>query len=177
MPSQGVCRDLLAARCLYRLFALPLGREASLDELLDRYCQAIAQTGKTMHSLGVAAACEHCALKAGGSCCFPGVENKYDKVLLLINFLLGYPPPETAEIKGKCLFVGKQGCKLLARHYYCQRFLCDDLKAELGEAAVQHLTETVAQELAIGWEVEQTLRQCLKKVEAPEQPALASPKR
>jgi hypothetical protein len=165
MPRQGV-RDLLAARSLFRRCALPLGHEASWDELLDRYCQAIAQTGKTMHYLGVAAACEQCALKDGGSCCFPGVEKKYDKVLLLINFLLGYPPPETAEIKGKCLFVGKQGCKLLARHYYCQRFLCDDLKTELGEEAIQHLTETVAQELAIGWEVEQTLRQWLKKIEA-----------
>ena len=165
MSRQGVYRDLLAARRLFRLWALPLDHEASLDELLDRYSQTIAQTGKTMHYLGVAAACEHCALKLGGSCCFPGVENKYDKVLLLINFLLGYPAPETAEIKGKCLFVGKQGCKLLARHYYCQRFLCDDLKAALGEEAVQTLTEIVAQELAVGWEVEQALRQWVKKVE------------
>jgi hypothetical protein len=165
MPRQGVYRDLLAARRLFRLFALPLGHEASLDELLDRYGQAIALTGKTMHYLGVGAACEHCALKAGGSCCFPGVENKYDKVLLLINFLLGYPPPERVEIKGKCLFVGKQGCKLLARHYYCQRFLCEDLKVELGEEAVQHLNDIVARELAVGWEVEQALRRWLKKVE------------
>jgi len=164
MPRPGV-RDLLAARRLFRLYALPLGKDASLGEVLDRYCQAIAQTGKTMHYLGVTAACEHCALKAGGSCCFLGVENKYDKVLLLINFLLDYPPPETAEIKGKCLFVGKQGCKLLARHYYCQRFLCDDLKAKLGEEAIQHLTETVAQELVVGWEVEQALRKWLKKIE------------
>jgi len=37
--------------------------------------------------------------------------------------------------------------------------------AELGEEAVQHLKDTVAQELAIGWEVEQALRQWLKKIE------------
>jgi hypothetical protein len=164
MPRQYF-RDLLAARRLFRLYALPLGHEVPLHELLDLYGQSIAQTGKTMHYLGVAAACGHCALKAGGSCCFPGVEHKYDEVLLLINFLLGYPPPETAEIKDKCLFVGKPGCKLLARHYYCQRFLCDDLKAELGPEAVQHLNEIMAQELAVGWEVEQTLRQWLKKAE------------
>ena len=165
MPRPGVSRDLLAARRLFQLWAVRLGHAASLDELLDRYGQTIAQTGQTMHDLGVAAACGHCARKGGESCCFPGVENNYDQVLLLINFLLGYPPPETAEIKGKCLFVGKQGCKLLARHYYCQRFLCDDLKAEIGEEAIQHLNGTVAQELAVGWEVEQALRQWLKKVE------------
>ncbi len=165
MPRQGVYPDLLAAQRLFRLYALPFSHEALLVELLDHYGQTIAQTGKLMHYLRVAAACEYCALKGGGSCCFPGVENKYDDVLLLINFLLGYPPPETAEIKGKCLFVGKQGCKLFARHYYCQRFLCGDLKAELGEEAVQLLKETVAQELAVGWEVEQALRQWLKKVE------------
>jgi hypothetical protein len=163
MPGQAV-RDLLAARLLFRRCAVPMGHKASWDESLDRYRQAIAQTGKTMQYLGIAAACEHCARQGDGSCCFSGVENKYDKVLLLINFLLGYPPPETAEIKGKCLFLGKQGCKLLARHYYCQRFLCEDLKADLGKEAVQHLNETVAQELAFGWEVEQTLRQWLKKV-------------
>ena len=80
MARQAV-RDLLAARRLFRLCALPMGHKASWDESLDRYRQAIAQTGKTMHYLGVAAACEHCALKAGGSCCFSGVENKYDKAL------------------------------------------------------------------------------------------------
>lgn len=165
MPRQGV-RDRSAARRLFQLFASASGQEGSVNELLDRYRQAIAQTGKAMHSLGVAAACEDCALKGGGSCCFPGVEHKYDEILLLINFLLGHPPPETAEVEGKCLFVGRQGCKLSARHYYCQRFLCDDLQAALGEAAVRHLTETVARELAVGWEVEQALRQWVKKVEA-----------
>jgi hypothetical protein len=165
MPRQDVYRDLSAAQRLFRLYALPLGREASLVKLLDCYGQTIAQTGKKMRYLRVAAACEDCALKGDGSCCFPGVEHNYDNILLLINLLLGYPPPEKAEIKGKCLFVGKQGCKLLARHYYCQRFLCGDLMAELGEEAVQHLKDTVAQELAIGWEVEQALRQWLKKIE------------
>lgn len=164
MSRQGV-RDLSVARSLFRLNAFALVHEAPLAELLERYRQAIAQTGKMMHYLGVAAACEHCALKGGGSCCFPGVENNYDKVLLLINFLLGYPPPETLEIKEKCLFLGKQGCKLLARHYYCQRFLCDELKAELSEESLQHLNDTVAHELAVGWEVEQAMRQWLKKVE------------
>ncbi len=165
MPRQGVYRDLSAARRLFWLWALSSAHETPMDELLDRYGQAIAQTGKTMQHLGVTAACAHCALRGGESCCFAGVEQKYDKVLLLINFLLGYPPPEKGLIKGKCLFVGDQGCRLSARHYYCQRFLCDHLKAELGEEAVHHLNETVAQELAVGWEVEQTLRQWLKKVE------------
>jgi hypothetical protein len=163
MSGQAV-RDLLAARRLFGLCAVPMGKIASWREVLDRYGQAIAHTGTTMHHLGVAAACGHCALQGHGSCCFAGVENNYDSVLLLINLLVGYPPPEKAEIRGKCLFVGKQGCKLLARHYYCQRFLCDDLKADLGKEAVQHLNDTVAQELAIGLEVEQNLRQWLKKV-------------
>ncbi len=165
MPRQGV-RESVAARRLFGRFATALGHEATFAELLGRYGQTIAQTGKLMQCLGVATACEHCALIAGGSCCFPGVENNYGTILLLVNFLLGHPPPETAEIQGQCLFVGKQGCKLLARHYYCQRFLCDDLKAKMGAEAVQRLTATVALELAVGWEVEETLRQWLKSAEA-----------
>ena len=159
MTGRGIYLYLLEARRLFRLWAPQLGQETWLGELLDRYRQTIGQTGEMMDHLGVTAACGHCALKGAGSCCFPGVENNYDQVLLLINFLLGYPPPETGEIKGKCLFVGKTGCKLLARHYYCQRFLCEELKAELGEAAVQRLNEIVMQEIVVGWEVERALRE------------------
>ncbi len=162
MTKRGKYRDLAAAQRLFRLYASQLRQEAWFGELVDRYREAIDQTGKMMHNLGVVAGCKHCALIGAGSCCFSGVENNYDVVLLLINFLLGHPPPETGEIKGKCLFVGKAGCKLLARHYYCQCFLCDDLKTALGKAAVQCLNETVAQEIAAGWEVEQILRQWLR---------------
>ncbi len=159
MTKRIIYRTLSGAQRLFHLYAPQLGQEAWLGEFWDRYRQSIDQTGMMMYHLGVAAACGHCALKGAGSCCFPGVENNYDEMLLFINSLLGYPPPEIGEVKGKCLFVGKTGCKLLARHYYCQRFLCDDLKAELGEAAVHRLNETVAQELAVGWEVEQVIRQ------------------
>ena len=164
MTSRGMHQDLKAAQRLFLLYAPRLRQEAWLDELLDRYRHAIGQTGEMMNHLGVVAACGQCALKGAGSCCFLGVENNYGTVLLLINIILGYPPPEIGEIKGKCLFVGKHGCKLLARHYYCQRFLCNDLKTALGEAAGQRLTETVAQELVVGWEMEQAISQWLRQV-------------
>jgi hypothetical protein len=156
--NQGVRRNLREAQRLLRLYAFKLDKEAWSSLLLYRYRQAIGQTNEMMEKLGVAGACGGCAQKGAGSCCFLGVENKYDEMLLLINALLGHPPPKTREIEGKCLFVGKTGCKLLARHYYCQHFLCDELKLQIGEAAVRRLNETVAQELAVGWEVEQTLR-------------------
>jgi hypothetical protein len=162
MTKRGKYHELLAAQRIFRLCGSQLRQESWFGGVIDRYREAIDQTGKMMYKLGVAAACERCAQKGAGSCCFSGVENNYNVVLLLINFLLGHPPPETGEIKGKCLFVGKGGCKLLARHYYCQCFLCNDLKAELGGAAAQCLNQTVAQEIAVGWEVEETLRQWLR---------------
>lgn len=162
MARQGKDRDLVEARRLFGLCREQLHGAAWFAGLCSRYREAIGQTGEMMQNLGVAAACGHCAGIGPGSCCFAGVEKNYDVVLLLINLLLGNPPIQAGEIEGKCRFVGQVGCQLLARHYYCQCFLCDDLKTALGGAGVQCLNDTVARELAVGWELEQALQLWLR---------------
>ncbi len=102
-------------------------------------------------------------MERGASCCFPGVENQYDATLLLANLLLNCSLPRQGLIAGACFFVGPQGCRLLARHYYCQRFLCREVQTLLGPARVEAIQARVATELAAGWELEQALRQRLRQ--------------
>lgn len=153
------------ARGLFLAYGLRVGQDRHLKELFKRYREAIHHTGEAMQRLGVTEACTRCALEGMGSCCFAGVENNYDAVLLFINLFFGCELTESPEIAGKCLFVGKEGCKLVARHYYCLRFFCDELRAALGSAGVGCLNETIGRELGLGLELEHGLRQFWRRLQ------------
>ena len=104
---------------------------------------------------GVLKACSQCAQGPAGSCCFEGVEDWYDPVLLLINLLLDAPLPSQREIPKACFFVGQGGCKLRGRYAFCVNFLCPKLNAgrEDGE-----LLRATGEELLCGWELEKAIR-------------------
>lgn len=159
LPEKSVQRAISQAESLYARCGPAAGQVPQIRALLTRYGAAIAETRALMQRLGITAWCAACALEGFGSCCFSGVENQYDPLLLLVNLLLGCQLPAAQEIPGKCFFVGPYGCKLLARHYYCLRYLCPELLAYLGPSGSQAICAAVGAELSVGWELEQTLRQ------------------
>ncbi len=71
--------------------------------------------------------CSACAQDKAGSCCMQDVEEWYDPILLLINLLMGAKLPNFREIPGHCLFVGRNGCKLVAGYSFCVNYLCPRL--------------------------------------------------
>lgn len=150
------------AASLYRAHAESLLHHPEICILLGRYERAVQGTSRRMRESGVAKACTVCATRGPGSCCFPGIEEGYDEVLLLINLLLGCSLPGDREIPDSCFFVGQNGCKLLARYYFCLHYLCPELQRELGADAVRALLSTVGEELHAGWQLEQRLRNWLK---------------
>ncbi|MFP3867722.1 MAG: hypothetical protein ACLFUU_06135 [Desulfobacteraceae bacterium] len=157
MLKKGIRSEIRRANRLYERFGEAIRRDRRIGPCLDCYGQAIRQTRELNRRLGITAACTVCAREGPGSCCFPGVENQYDWGLLLVNRLLGVNLPESQEISGKCFFLGPWGCKLMARHYYCQRFLCPELQERLGPALCQQIRQTIEAELAVGWELEQSV--------------------
>jgi hypothetical protein len=104
---------------------------------------------------GVLKACSQCAQGPSGSCCFEGVEEWYDPVLLLSNLLLDVPLPSHREIPEACFFVGQGGCKLSGRHAFCVNFLCPKLSTGLKNGK---LLRTTGEELFCGWELEKEIR-------------------
>ncbi len=59
---------------------------------------------------------------------------------------------------GKMFLLGSEGCRLLARHYYCQRFLCPEVAAKLDPGSPARLQEALNQEQACQLALTELLR-------------------
>ena len=95
-----------------------------ITEHLQDLKKAIHDSRQTMEEIGITTLCRDCEDKEGGSCCGKGLENKYSETLLLINLLLDNSLPQTRYDPHSCLFLGKNGCLLAARHVICVNYLC-----------------------------------------------------
>lgn len=162
--TNSILREIRTAYRLYQLLGPAPAEFKALQPALTAYLEAIATTQGLQQELGVAAACAHCATTALGSCCFAGVEQNYDPLLLLLNLLAGRDLPTSPLIPGKCFFLGPSGCRLLARHYYCQRFLCPELQEQLGPQALARLEAALMAELRLGLALEELLRPWLLRI-------------
>ena len=158
-----VKKEIESARLLYAEYGRALSEDEQISRLLTRYKEAAIRTGEKMREIGIEKSCTECALDLDECCCFKGVEEKYDRIILLINLVMGVEIPESREIPGCCLFVGSRGCKMTARHYFCVHYLCPSLKALLGPSAVDDFQSVAGEELSCGWETEQAIRAWLKE--------------
>ena len=150
-----VSEEIDKAKALYDAHGSALREDHGVHNLLENYREAIARTYNAMAEEGVLEACSQCAQGPAGSCCFEGVEDWYDPVLLLINLLLDVPLPSQRDIPKACFFVGQGGCKLRGRYAFCVNFLCPTLSEATKSAK---LLRTTGDELLCGWELEKEIR-------------------
>jgi hypothetical protein len=150
-----ILQEIDKAKAFYDAHGSALLDDKSVQELLGKYRKAIARTYEAMAEGGVLKACSECAQGPEGSCCFEGVEDWYDPVLLLINLLLDVALPCKREIPKACFFVGQSGCKLHGRYAFCVNFLCPKLSAGIKNGK---LLATTGEELLCGWELEKEVR-------------------
>jgi hypothetical protein len=155
-------KEIEKARRLYAMGQEGVFLQKGIAEDLARYRNAISSTYEQMGRAGVIRACSSCAAGSGGSCCFHGVEDWYDDVLLLINLLLGVSLPEEREVPDGCFFVGEKGCRLLARQAFCVNYLCPVLNESLDPVERSGLLAVSGDELLCGWELEKTLRRWVR---------------
>jgi hypothetical protein len=154
--------NALALR-LFASYGSLVSSDRKLAALLESYRLAIRNTWASMEREKVTEACAACAARAPGSCCFYGVEEWYDPILLLINLLLEVQLPISREVPESCLFLGPRGCKLLARHSFCVNYLCPDLKALIRAVPMRRLGAIIGEELSCGWELERALHEFLRR--------------
>jgi len=150
------------AEQLYSVYSKEILEDSRIILLLGQYQRAILQTKSHFRNSRVVEACSRCARTSEGSCCFEGMENNYDHILLLINLLMGVNLPHERELNNHCLFVGNKGCKLLARYYFCVNYFCPALENTLGEQKMNQLSTVIGNEIFAGWELEQALRNWLR---------------
>lgn len=156
-------KDIEKARRLRATLGDDLLGQKEIVDGLTMYRNAVSMTYEQMGRAGVIQACSLCAAGPGGSCCFHGVEAWYDDVLLLINLLLGVPLPGKREVPDGCFFLGKKGCRLLARHAFCVNYLCPALNESLDPVERSKLVSIAGYELLCGWELERILRRRLPR--------------
>jgi hypothetical protein len=151
------------AKWLYAHYGEALTDQKVLGALFYRYLNAIRKTQEAMKQLRVVETCSACACEGSGSCCFQGVEEWYDHVLLLMNLVLGRQIPELREVPGGCLFVGSRGCKIIARHSFCVNYLCPTLKDSISTVPMERLLSLSGDELFQAWELEKSIRGWLQR--------------
>ena len=156
-----ILSEIAEAERLYASHGAAIARDGELARLLSVYNETIPRRETLMEEMGVGAACAVCASGEKGSCCFPGIERGYERVLLLINLLMGCSLPRSPHVPDSCLFVGAAGCTLKARYYFCLHYFCPHLQTLLGSGPIQKVLTAVGEELSAGWDLEQALRRWL----------------
>lgn len=159
-----VAHELARARQIFSAYGDLLRKDGEVEILLRRYEGAIRNTQLRMEQEGIGRCCVACAQRHPGGCCFAGVEEWYDAVLLLINLLLGAKVPSSRAIDESCFFVGPQGCRLVARHAFCVNYFCPETKERLIGSRGIELLEAIGKELNCGWQVEGAIGQRLRRV-------------
>lgn len=152
-----ISQEISTAYSIYYRYGQVILKEDHLSSLITRYQNSISISNQMMNRLGVNYQCTRCAIKTG-SCCFEDIENCYDWCLLLINILMDWQLPDSRELDGTCYFLGRKGCKLLARYSFCINYLCSSLKLFFDQSSTNEFFSTVGKEVYLGWMTECTLR-------------------
>ncbi len=135
---------------------------------LDNLRRAIEQSWDLMRRLRVVECCSICATEQeGGGCCGAGIENWYDEYVLLMNLMLGRPIPGKRFDETGCLFLGPNGCLLMARFHFCINYLCHRIKEQLNRQELEELTAQNGKEIYCGWLLENVIREKLLLLEQP----------
>ncbi|MFO7967069.1 MAG: hypothetical protein R6U44_05675 [Archaeoglobaceae archaeon] len=134
------------AEDIYARFGHKLLEDKQVQDLLKRLEENIEATYLCMDETGVSEECALCAQRTG-SCCGKGIEDKCDKVTLLINLLMGVELPNERELEDGCFFQGPNGCKLLAREVICINYLCVPIHQKVGQEDLIRLQEVGGEEM------------------------------
>jgi|Deesub1362A_J573_1020465.scaffolds.fasta_scaffold00306_25 hypothetical protein len=118
---------------------------SNISELLRGLDECIERTYNCMEEVGILKECSECAERTG-SCCGRGIENRYDRTVLLINLLMGVKIPSEREQDG-CFFLGSKGCKLRAREVLCVNYLCDRICNNIEHEKIVELQNVAGEEL------------------------------
>lgn len=72
--------------------------------------------------------CSNCAAKPTGGCCGKDFVNGNDTIQLLMNLMAGVPVSFCQGNDKECLFLGKSGCTLSFKPFFCLNYDCQSIK-------------------------------------------------
>ena len=158
-----------AEQCYNELGSQIIGHER-IRNLLTIYRNAIMASSKEMAKTGLVKKCRDCEERDGGSCCGKGLENHYSGVLLLINLLMGRKLRKDRYDAKSCLFLGQNGCILLARNVICVNYLCSKITSIMKPEQLAPLREKEGIELDLLFHLNESIKEFIKREAASEYP-------
>ncbi len=142
-----------------------LEEDERFRSLLESLRQSIKATHIEMRAARMVNECADCAVTGEGTCCTARTHHKYDKLLLLINLLLGTSLPRGAGLPGMCHFLTEHGCILTARHVICVNFLCRRLRENIQHWKLVRVQEVAGEELNTLFIMEEYLKKRIRSLD------------
>ncbi|MFN3504715.1 MAG: hypothetical protein ACK4Y7_00705 [Caldimicrobium sp.] len=124
-------------------------KQKDFNNLLRKYEASIHTSNHLMQTIKSFEECYICSVIETKGCCKAGLENEVTVNIFLINLFLEKEIPSGREVKGRCFFVGNNGCKLFARPYLCREFFCKRLTQKFTLEEFKELSQAIAQELTL----------------------------
>jgi hypothetical protein len=135
--------------------------DKGIADLLGTLQAAIHRSHDEMVQSGIADECRDCEQIGGGSCCGAGLEDRYGGTLLLINLLLGVHLPDERNETSSCFFLGKTGCRLLARDVICINYLCKTIDVRMDSRKIAALREKEGVEVNLLFHLHERVKKVL----------------
>ena len=118
-----------------------------------------------MEESGMPAFCHCCARSSeSGGCCSLAMTEENDAVLLLLNLLAGSPVKLQRSGGTECLFLGKTGCSLRFKPFFCLNYLCRQLRENTNPTELIKLEQATGRLLQQQYATEQYILGILKDV-------------
>jgi hypothetical protein len=125
---EGDCRTKLdLAKGLHRSLHERIGTEPIRRSLalLTGIAKDLSAQMSAMHFGRV---CSSCAGKANGGCCGKDFINENDTIQLLMNLMAGVSVAFCHSNDNECLYLGKFGCTLSFKPFFCLNYDCQSIK-------------------------------------------------
>ncbi len=114
-----------------------------------------------MSAMDFGRVCSTCAGKPKGGCCGKDFVNENDTIQLLMNLMAGVPIAFCHDNDKECLFLGKSGCTLSFKPFFCLNYDCQSIKECASDEGLSRYGLMRGTLLREQWRLEQLLLECL----------------
>lgn len=160
----GVGRKIHLAQALAGELGPSLLARPEVRRQLALLARSFRLVRQRMGELRLADSCQACAAASPtGGCCSQFMGGESDAILLLLNLLAGRVLDRAAADPGECFFLGRRGCVLRYKPFFCLNYLCLAIVAQRGGAAMTSLNLATGRLLQLQYGAEQLLLAILKE--------------
>lgn len=158
-------KNLIASAYNLRIsYGDSLLQDSEMHTLLQRLNKTIAATINKMESVGVVKECADCAVYGEGTCCGTRTGYKCNRILILLNLLLGVSPVIQTRHPHLCPFLTEQGCSLMARPVICVNFICQRLLRNITHENLVRLQEVAGEEIDVLFTAEEYVKKKIASI-------------